>query len=1174
MRDWGRTIFEETKRSRRSIRIRTEDRLFQLILSDSLLKKRMIAFLDLALSTSSENLAGMFPLFFSTLPPASSWFQRLFKIPVNKHCPESMTLQILQWALKGMQERFLAGKNIEEAISSSQSWFQKHRISSSLDIVQEHVMSSPEADRYRDQILDLMHHWSTLSLSTSRTAGGVPVRHLSLKLSALTHRFTPLARDAIHEAKSRLIEIFKEAKKYSDEGRPILINVDIEENEMRETSYDLFEEALSDPELGNWEEAGIVIQAYLKDAEGIFDEVLSMARRLKKRLQVRIVKGAYHQYEQIKGARKGWNVPVFLSIDETQKSFIRLYRTALEEHKTIRIATGTHHVGQLGEIQQFRESMKLPIHCVENQFLLGVGDALAQATAKLQIPTRLYAPFGPPQQALAYLIRRLDEVTPDSAIGKFQIAGSWESYQQSEKERSKKPEPVRLKEQPPFHPEPDPDFSKKIVREKYEKALQKATNRNPIPIYPLIGEPRIWVVDQKGSFTHNPSNPSHQLARLFEPAFQEVDRAILCAQDGFAEWSNSTPKNRKEIFFRAAGMVRERKYRIAADLVLEAGKTWEAAMADVHEGIDFLNAYAIWLEDLAGFRKPLGVGVAITPFNYPFAIAMGEVAGALAMGNAVLLKPAEQTPLCSRHVAAILRDAGVPPKAIQYIPGRGETVGERLVKSPGVDFIAFTGSKQTADRIIQNASAILPYRATSKIVVAETGGKNPLIVDETADLDIAIKSILEGAFGMTGQRCSAVSRLIVLKKIKPVLLSRLHESILSLYVGNPSDSQTQLGPLIDADAKARVCHYLKLAGVNLENDGSLFLKPQLLSDVEPKSPLAQEEIFAPILSVIDAEDFQQAIQIANATPFGLTAALISRNPENIRTFFREIEAGNLYVNRPPVGARVVEQPFGGSKASGTGPQAGSQFYPARFSYPILRTSIPPHPSVSSETAPLLKESDPQTWRNLKAHQKKWRLSSLKDRQLILENLKGRFSARIDGLLISWSFQLSLLLTLQETFSLPGEINRTIHDWPLGNGILWQEKESEEDVHAAAIAALVMGNAIGLKEYPFGLQLKKIFTQAGFPEEILLTLPDIESWLDSDLIDFAVSHGPSSTAIATSLFQNPSPHHFKRLIGVTDHPEDPLYLTRFAAARTLTERTLRHGADLPLWDLSRKDLSCL
>ncbi len=453
----------------------------------------------------------------------------------------------------------------------------------------------------------------------------------------------------------------------------------------------------------------------------------------------------------------------------------------------------------------------------------------------------------------------------------------------------------------------------------------------------------------------DPADPNTIVAESASCTSDEADAALAAAHRAWPAWRRTPAGERAAVLFRAADWMRTRRHDLAALEVFEAGKPWKDADADVCEAIDFLEYYGremLRLDRGAPVQSPpgehnrlryqgRGIGVVIAPWNFPLAIPTGMVAAALVGGNAVLFKPAEQTPAVASKLVEALAAAGLPRGLLAFLPGVGEDVGAYLVEHPDVSFVAFTGSKDVGLHIIQAAAVHRPGQRHVKRVVAEMGGKNALVVDADADLDQAVPIILGSAFGYAGQKCSALSRLIVVDAVYDQVVERVAGATRQLRVGHPRAMGTDMGPLIDAEAYKRVRSYVEFApteGRVVVEGGDVpergwFVAPTVVADVGAGSRLATEEIFGPVLSVVRAATFDHAIELANVTDYALTAGVLSRSPAHIRLAEAELRAGNVYVNRTITGAVVGRHPFGGYGLSGVGSKAGGPDYLLQFLEP-------------------------------------------------------------------------------------------------------------------------------------------------------------------------------------------------------------------------------------------------
>lgn len=451
-----------------------------------------------------------------------------------------------------------------------------------------------------------------------------------------------------------------------------------------------------------------------------------------------------------------------------------------------------------------------------------------------------------------------------------------------------------------------------------------------------------WIVSV------NPAHPSEVVGRVARATPELASAAVDAAHQAFGDWSRTDPDVRARCLLKAAAIIRRRAFEFSAWLVYEVSKSWPEAYADVAEVIDFLEFYARemlrlggdhpttpqWGETNAVRYIPLGVGIVISPWNFPLAIMGGMTAASVVTGNTVVVKPASQAPVVAALFVEVLEEASLPPGVVNFLPGPGAEVGDVLVDDPRTRFVAFTGSKDVGVRIFERAARVHPGQKWLKRTILEMGGKDAIIVDDTADLDAAAEGVVASAFGYQGQKCSACSRLIVLRSVEKPLLARVLERTRTLKVGDPADASVNLGAVIEQAAREKIHRYIEIGrhegSVELEGgpvppEGH-FVSPTIVSGVAPNARLAQEEVFGPVLAVITADSFDDALSIANGTEYGLTGAVYSRDRSRIERARRDFHVGNLYVNRKCTGALVDVQPFGGFNLSGTDSKAGGRDY--------------------------------------------------------------------------------------------------------------------------------------------------------------------------------------------------------------------------------------------------------
>ena len=823
----------------------------------------------------------------------------------------------------------------------------------SLDILGEQVLTEAEADRYVEQCRILLRRCAdaVAALPDSRRPPCcTPPVNLSVKPSALTPRFDPISPgDSLERASGRLLPLLREAAE-----RSAVVNLDMEQYELRDLTVALAKRLLAHPDAGHAMRLGVVVQAYLRDAEESVEALLTWLAAHQRTLIVRLVKGAYWDSEVAWAAQRHWPVPVHQHKAQTDRTFERLTRRLLSAHPLVTTAVASHNVRSIAHAMAVAESLGLAKHQLEFQFLYGMGAALQAAVTSQGYPVRVYTPVGELIPGMAYLVRRILENTANES---FLRQDFFEGYQPEA--LLVPPEDVVAAVEPVLPPtfspglsgfrgEPLRDFSRADARDRMSTALASVRTKLGRDYPLLIGAA---AVRTRITLTvRNPADPEQVVGRVAAAGRGEVDQAVRVAAEAQPRWAATPVRERVECLERAARLIRERYHELAAWTVVEAGKTWREADVEIVEAIEYLDYYGRSMRDLdvgrallqlPGERNsyryaPRGIIAVIAPWNFPAAILTGMASAALAGGNAVLIKPAEQTPVIAAHLAAILREAGVPPGIVQYLPGTGDEAGDALARHPGVQALLFTGSKAVGLSLVQICATLAPGQRFVKHLVAEMGGKNAIIVDADADLDAAVSGILRSAFSYAGQKCSAASRLIVHAAVHDRLVERLAEAADRLVVGDPADPAVDIGPLIENTARRRLEEAVARAGRRTSvayryPGGRLprsgwFVGPTLVTNVALDDPLATEELFGPLVCVFRAENFERALALANDSDYALTGGVYSRSPSHLEQAVRAFDVGNLYLNRPITGAMVGRQPFGGHRLSGLGTKAGGPDY--------------------------------------------------------------------------------------------------------------------------------------------------------------------------------------------------------------------------------------------------------
>jgi RHH-type proline utilization regulon transcriptional repressor/proline dehydrogenase/delta 1-pyrroline-5-carboxylate dehydrogenase len=862
--------------------------------------------------------------------------------------------------IRRMAQQFIVGATPREAVAGlHRLWRQGSAFT--CDLLGEKTVTEAEADAYAARVDELLgvlvaetRTWAPDDHLERDDLGPLPRVNISVKPTALSSLYGPLTRDdGLAGAKARLRPILRRAAELG-----AFVHFDMEHYDVKDLTLQLFRDLLDEPELSGLD-AGVVIQAYLKDSYADLSDVISWSARRSRPVTVRLVKGAYWDAETITARAEGWPSPVFADKAETDANFERCVDLLHDHHGEVRAAFGTHNLRSLAYAVVAARARGVPDHGYELQLLYGMAEPVHAAVRRLGLRLRVYAPVGELVPGMAYLVRRLLENTANESFVRQRFAEGRdldELVRPPAVERLPDPDPParRPPTDPlgpgPYEPEPHAEWRRAEVRTAFAVAVRRAEAACGGEVPAVIGGARVSTSDSIVSV--DPARPAVAVARSACCGPAEGEQAVAAAAEAFDRWRRTPARERAAVLFRAAEWMRARRHDLAALEVFEAGKPWREADADVCEAIDFCEYYGREALRLAeGGRvqsppgeanalryDPKGVGVVISPWNFPLAIPTGMVAAALVTGNTVVFKPAEQTPAVAYRLIEALEAAGLPPGVCNFVPGIGEDVGAHLVRHPDVAFITFTGSKAVGLSIVAEAAVVRPGQRHVKRVVAEMGGKNAIIVDADADLDQAVPAIVQSAFGYAGQKCSACSRLIAVAPVHDALVERVVGAARALRVGHPRDMGVQVGPLIDADAHARVRRYVELAAeeghVVLARDDvpaeGWFVGPVVVDDVPAGCRVATEEIFGPVLSVMRAASFEEALAVANDCEYALTGGVFSRSPAHIRRAAEELRAGNVYINRAITGAVVGRQPFGGFGMSGVGSKAGGPDYLLQF----------------------------------------------------------------------------------------------------------------------------------------------------------------------------------------------------------------------------------------------------
>jgi RHH-type proline utilization regulon transcriptional repressor/proline dehydrogenase/delta 1-pyrroline-5-carboxylate dehydrogenase len=931
--------------------------------------------------------------------------------------------QILRWNVSGMARQFIAGKNPRDLMKTLRK---RHRegIGFTVDLLGEAVVSEKEATEYTARCFDLLEVLGRETEGWTDPLGEhselFPVVNLSVKISALYSQMNPAdPADAIDHLTPKLRPILRRARELG-----AFVNFDMESYAHKNTTLQLFKTLFVEPEFLSWPHVGIVIQAYLRDSEKDLRDLIAWGRSRGTRFTVRLVKGAYWDYEKIKSNQNGWDVPVYLQKPESDANFEALTRVLLENEPIVTAAFGSHNVRSIAYAQALSEELGIDRSRFEFQLLYGMAGPIKRALVDMGYRVREYCPVGELLPGMSYLVRRLLENTSNEGFLRAKFAENVSEMEllrdptdliEQTPNGAEEPEIVdrrqplnRLKprearsgpngapagtlrqprqdgvslETPPGNTYENAPLVNFVFRESQDRlraALAQVRSRFGKE-YPLVinGEK---VRTGKSIASLNPSSPDQIVGYAAEAGVAEAERAVTAARVAFDKWSRTSFEQRARLLERAAAIMDRRRYELSALEVFEVGKPWAEADGDIREAIDFCLFYAQQMRLIGPPRLtqhvqgeesyqhywPRGVAMVIAPWNFPMAILCGMVSAALVTGNTVIMKPAEQAAVCGAMLMEIFEEAGVPAGVLNLLTGHGSIIGAHVVDHKDVDVIAFTGSREVGLRIWESAGKTRPGQRELKRVVCEMGGKNAVIIDSDADLDEAIVDSIYSAFGYQGQKCSALSRLIVLQENYGRVMQRLLSGAASLRFGNPEEPGIMVGPVIDGTAYKRINEYIEIGKGeaklayqkgNVPEKG-FFIPPTIFTHVTPEMRIAREEIFGPVLSVLKVADLDEALDVANSTDYALTGGFFSRSPANIERVKAELVAGNVYINRSCTGAVVGRHPFGGFKMSGGGTKAGGKDYLLNFIVPRIVTENIMRHGFAPEATPL--ERDEFLW---------------------------------------------------------------------------------------------------------------------------------------------------------------------------------------------------------------------
>ncbi|ELY2744048.1 trifunctional transcriptional regulator/proline dehydrogenase/L-glutamate gamma-semialdehyde dehydrogenase [Cronobacter sakazakii] len=855
-------------------------------------------------------------------------------------------------AMRLMGEQFVTGETIAEALANARKLEEKG-FRYSYDMLGEAALTAADAQAYMVSYQQAIHAIGKASNGRGIYEGP----GISIKLSALHPRYSRAQYDRVmEELYPRLKSLTLLARQYD-----IGINIDAEEADRLEISLDLLEKLCFEPELAGWNGIGFVIQAYQKRCPFVIDYLIDLATRSRRRLMIRLVKGAYWDSEIKRAQMEGLEgYPVYTRKVYTDISYLACAKKLLAVPNLIYPQFATHNAHTLAAIYNLAGQNYYPGQ-YEFQCLHGMGEPLYEqvvgkiSDGKLNRPCRIYAPVGTHETLLAYLVRRLLENGANTSFVN-RIADNTLSLDDLVADPVSAVEQLAAQEGRVGLPHPKIPLPQDLYGEgRVNSAGLDLANEHRLAslsssllnsaLQKWRAQPMLENAVDDGELAPviNPAEPRDIVGYAREATEAEVAQALESAVNNAPIWFATPPQERAAILERAAVLMEDQTQTLIGILVREAGKTFANAIAEVREAVDFLRYYAGQVRDDFDneTHRPLGPVVCISPWNFPLAIFTGQVAAALAAGNSVLAKPAEQTPLIAAQGIQILLEAGVPQGVVQLLPGRGETVGAQLTGDPRVRGVMFTGSTEVATLLQRNIADRLDPQGRPTPLIAETGGLNAMIVDSSALTEQVVVDVVASAFDSAGQRCSALRVLCLQEEIADHTLTMLKGAMAECRMGNPGRLTTDIGPVIDAEAKAGIERHIqamrakgrKVFQAARDNSADArewqtgtFVMPTLI-ELESFDEM-KKEVFGPVLHVVryNRNNLAGLIEQINKAGYGLTLGVHTRIDETIAQVTGSAHVGNLYVNRNMVGAVVGVQPFGGEGLSGTGPKAGGPLY--------------------------------------------------------------------------------------------------------------------------------------------------------------------------------------------------------------------------------------------------------
>ncbi|WP_092117895.1 L-glutamate gamma-semialdehyde dehydrogenase [Desulfonatronum thiosulfatophilum] len=942
-------------------------------------KIQLFRFVDvLPYLNTSESLQRHIEEYFSgqgsgDIPPVLKWGAEKSGGLFGSFAAKAMG-KLIRANIEGMARQFIIGQNTKEAVSSLQK-IRKDGFAFTVDLLGEATVSEEEAQAYMQGYMELLDalaktqsSWQPLKLSgvaplSDLDWGHTPKLNVSIKPSALYSQAKAVdVEDTVQGILARLRPIYRKVRELGG-----ALCIDMESLKFKEATLELFKRLRTETEFRDYPHLSIVLQSYLRCTDEDLSDLLTWARERSLPIGIRLVKGAYWDQETIVAVQNGWPVPVWTKKPETDAAFERHARLIMQDHERVYFQCGSHNIRSIAMVMETARDLAVPPERYEFQVLYGMAEPVRKGLKNVADRVRLYCPYGELLPGMAYLVRRLLENTANESFLKQSFADQADmdrllenplSTLEREKAQAASPQAAarEFSQRAGFKNMPLVDFTVPEARMAFPEAIARIRTQRG-RTWPLFINGR-EVVTQDAIASYNPADPEEILGHVCQAGREEVDQALQAAQQALPSWRDTSPADRAAYLFKAADICRRRVYELSAWQVLEVGKQWDQAYNDVAEAVDFLEYYGREMIRLGTpqrmgnapgevnelFYQAKGIAAVIAPWNFPLAISVGMVSAAIVTGNPVIYKPSSLSSLVGYGLVEIFQEAGLPAGVFNYCPGRSSVMGDYLVEHPQISLIAFTGSVDVGLRIMDKAAKVHPGQDQCKRVIAEMGGKNAIIIDDDADLDEAVPQVLYSAFGFQGQKCSACSRVIVLDAIYDRFMDRLRDAALSVKIGPGEHPGNFMGPVVDRNQQQNVLAAIAVAkeegriAVQREVPGNGCYAPMtIVEGIRPEHRTAQEEIFGPVLAVMRAKDFTEALEMANNSRFALTGGVFSRSPKRLEQARKDFRVGNLYLNRNNTGALVYRQPFGGFKMSGVGSKAGGPDYLLQFMDPRVIT---------------------------------------------------------------------------------------------------------------------------------------------------------------------------------------------------------------------------------------------